>query len=214
MYQINQTHGLLKKINSVIQKITEPIQPKVAEHKPQTVKRLSYPFSREKQHLWVKAFPEYPQVPASLTAAQAPESEWEREHQHFGGLCSKEYLHFAVNLLLGGFFWLAVEEWVSAEKSLWVLAAAVAHNVHLCNCTLHLLGCQKRIYNVIYNSLFSTLNKMLSKTCSQRCGLINFRISYIWCGQLTQVVPTRPCLWSAVDSETALPSIPDQQEQL
>uniref|UniRef100_A0A8C5TXC8 Anoctamin n=1 Tax=Malurus cyaneus samueli TaxID=2593467 RepID=A0A8C5TXC8_9PASS len=52
MYQINQTHGLLKKINSVIQKITEPIQPKVAEHKPQTVKRLSYPFSREKQHLF------------------------------------------------------------------------------------------------------------------------------------------------------------------
>ncbi|XP_030307315.1 anoctamin-1 isoform X5 [Calypte anna] len=52
VYQINQTHGLLKKINSVIQKITEPIQPKVAEHKPQTVKRLSYPFSREKQHLF------------------------------------------------------------------------------------------------------------------------------------------------------------------
>ncbi|XP_057270362.1 anoctamin-1 isoform X1 [Pezoporus wallicus] len=52
MYQINQTHGLLKKINSVVQKITEPIQPKVAEHKPQTVKRLSYPFSREKQHLF------------------------------------------------------------------------------------------------------------------------------------------------------------------
>nr|XP_021154863.1 anoctamin-1 [Columba livia] len=52
MYQINQTHGLLKKINTVIQKITEPIQPKVAEHKPQTMKRLSYPFSREKQHLF------------------------------------------------------------------------------------------------------------------------------------------------------------------
>uniref|UniRef100_A0A8C3HEQ6 Anoctamin n=1 Tax=Chrysemys picta bellii TaxID=8478 RepID=A0A8C3HEQ6_CHRPI len=51
VYQINQAHGLLKKINSVIQKITEPIQPKVAEHKPETVKRLSYPFSREKQHL-------------------------------------------------------------------------------------------------------------------------------------------------------------------
>uniref|UniRef100_A0A452IKM5 Anoctamin n=1 Tax=Gopherus agassizii TaxID=38772 RepID=A0A452IKM5_9SAUR len=50
VYQINQAHGLLKKINSVIQKITEPIQPKVAEHKPETVKRLSYPFSREKQH--------------------------------------------------------------------------------------------------------------------------------------------------------------------
>uniref|UniRef100_A0A8C3TID0 Anoctamin n=1 Tax=Chelydra serpentina TaxID=8475 RepID=A0A8C3TID0_CHESE len=54
VYQINQAHGLLKKINSVIQKITEPIQPKVAEHKPQTVKRLSYPFSREKQHLLSK----------------------------------------------------------------------------------------------------------------------------------------------------------------
>ncbi|XP_038261566.2 anoctamin-1 isoform X1 [Dermochelys coriacea] len=52
VYQINQAHGLLKKINSVIQKITEPIQPKVAELKPQTVKRLSYPFSREKQHLF------------------------------------------------------------------------------------------------------------------------------------------------------------------
>ncbi|XP_032081276.1 anoctamin-1 isoform X2 [Thamnophis elegans] len=52
VYQIHQPHGLLKKINSVIQKITEPIQPKVAEHKHQTVKRLSYPFSREKQHLF------------------------------------------------------------------------------------------------------------------------------------------------------------------
>uniref|UniRef100_A0A8C6X704 Anoctamin n=1 Tax=Naja naja TaxID=35670 RepID=A0A8C6X704_NAJNA len=53
VYQIHQPHGLLKKINSVIQKITEPIQPKVAEHKHQTVKRLSYPFSREKQHFYL-----------------------------------------------------------------------------------------------------------------------------------------------------------------
>ncbi|XP_028916825.1 anoctamin-1 isoform X2 [Ornithorhynchus anatinus] len=52
LYQINQARGLLKKINSVLQKITDPIQPKVAEHKPQTMKRLSYPFSREKQHLF------------------------------------------------------------------------------------------------------------------------------------------------------------------
>ncbi|XP_062051672.1 anoctamin-1 isoform X2 [Lepus europaeus] len=52
MYHINETHGLLKKINSMFQKITEPIQPKVAEHRPQTTKRLSYPFSREKQHLF------------------------------------------------------------------------------------------------------------------------------------------------------------------
>ncbi|XP_069918333.1 anoctamin-1 isoform X6 [Oryctolagus cuniculus] len=52
MYHINETHGLLKKINSVFQKLTDPIQPKVAEHRPQTTKRLSYPFSREKQHLF------------------------------------------------------------------------------------------------------------------------------------------------------------------
>ncbi|KAM7087133.1 anoctamin-1 isoform 8-T8 [Molossus nigricans] len=52
LYHINETRGLLKKINSVFQKITDPIQPKVAEHRPQTTKRLSYPFSREKQHLF------------------------------------------------------------------------------------------------------------------------------------------------------------------
>lgn len=51
VYHINETRGLLKKISSVLQKITAPIQPKVAEHRPQTTKRLSYPFSREKQHL-------------------------------------------------------------------------------------------------------------------------------------------------------------------
>nr|KAF6463835.1 anoctamin 1 [Rousettus aegyptiacus] len=52
LYHIHETRGLLKKINSVLQKITDPIQPKVAEHRPQTMKRLSYPFSREKQHLF------------------------------------------------------------------------------------------------------------------------------------------------------------------
>ncbi|XP_053416113.1 anoctamin-1 isoform X9 [Nycticebus coucang] len=52
MYHINETRGILKKINSVLQKITDPIQPKVAEHRPQTMKRLFYPFSREKQHLF------------------------------------------------------------------------------------------------------------------------------------------------------------------
>ncbi|XP_039326934.1 anoctamin-1 isoform X7 [Saimiri boliviensis] len=52
MYHINETRGLLKKINSVLQKITDPIQPKVADHRPQTMKILSYPFSREKQHLF------------------------------------------------------------------------------------------------------------------------------------------------------------------
>ncbi|XP_045711193.1 anoctamin-1 isoform X3 [Phyllostomus hastatus] len=52
LYHMNEARGLLKKINSVLQKITAPIQPRVAEHRPQSVKRLSYPFSREKQHLF------------------------------------------------------------------------------------------------------------------------------------------------------------------
>ncbi|KAM3918303.1 anoctamin-1 isoform 2-T2 [Leptodactylus fuscus] len=52
IYHINQKQGLMQKLNSVLQKITEPIQPKVASHRPQTVKHLSYPFSRERQHMF------------------------------------------------------------------------------------------------------------------------------------------------------------------
>nr|BAK22386.1 anoctamin [Xenopus laevis] len=52
VYHINQTPGLMQKLSSFIQKICEPIQPKVAGLRPQTVKHLSYPFSREKQHLF------------------------------------------------------------------------------------------------------------------------------------------------------------------
>ncbi|NP_001128709.1 anoctamin 1, calcium activated chloride channel L homeolog [Xenopus laevis] len=52
VYQINQTQGLMQKLSSFIHKISEPIQPKVAGLRPQTVKHLSYPFSREKQHLF------------------------------------------------------------------------------------------------------------------------------------------------------------------
>ncbi|KAM9301521.1 anoctamin-1 isoform 2-T2 [Gastrophryne carolinensis] len=52
IYHINQKQGLMNKLSSVFQKITEPIQPKVASHRPQTIKHLSYPFSREKQHMF------------------------------------------------------------------------------------------------------------------------------------------------------------------
>ncbi|XP_041445030.1 anoctamin 1, calcium activated chloride channel L homeolog isoform X3 [Xenopus laevis] len=52
VYQINRTQGLMQKLSSFIHKISEPIQPKVAGLRPQTVKHLSYPFSREKQHLF------------------------------------------------------------------------------------------------------------------------------------------------------------------
>ncbi|XP_056383558.1 anoctamin-1 isoform X1 [Hyla sarda] len=52
VYHINQRKGLMHKLSSVFQKITDPIQPKVAGYRPQTVKHLSYPFSREKQHMF------------------------------------------------------------------------------------------------------------------------------------------------------------------
>ncbi|CAK6449537.1 unnamed protein product, partial [Pipistrellus nathusii] len=52
LYHIGEKRGFLKKISSVLQKITDPIQPRVVERRPQTMKRLSYPFSREKQHLF------------------------------------------------------------------------------------------------------------------------------------------------------------------
>lgn len=141
MYQINQTHGLLKKINSVIQKITEPIQPKVAEHKPQTVKRLSYPFSREKQHLWVNAFCKCScqQVPAFLTAAKAPKGERKNERQHFVSDYWKEYFLF--------FFFPSSHCWGMrlCRAPLWNLCAAVViDNTYLCNYAHQLLDCQTR----------------------------------------------------------------------
>ncbi|XP_040265021.1 anoctamin-1 isoform X3 [Bufo bufo] len=52
VYHLNQNQGLMHKLNSVLQKITEPIRPKVAGHRPQTVKHLSYPFSREKHYMF------------------------------------------------------------------------------------------------------------------------------------------------------------------
>ncbi|KAM4723171.1 anoctamin-1 [Rhinophrynus dorsalis] len=52
VYHINQAQGLMHKLNSVIHKISRPIQPKVAGQLSQTVKHLSYPFSREKQHMF------------------------------------------------------------------------------------------------------------------------------------------------------------------
>ncbi|XP_069077999.1 anoctamin-1 isoform X1 [Pleurodeles waltl] len=52
VYQVSEARGIMQKLNSVIQKITEPIQPRVGGRRSMTVKRLSYPFSREKQHLF------------------------------------------------------------------------------------------------------------------------------------------------------------------
>uniref|UniRef100_A0A8B9LL23 Anoctamin n=1 Tax=Astyanax mexicanus TaxID=7994 RepID=A0A8B9LL23_ASTMX len=45
--------NVVEKINLFIHKVTAPLYPKVEENRVQTEKHLSYPFSREKQHLSV-----------------------------------------------------------------------------------------------------------------------------------------------------------------
>uniref|UniRef100_A0A6Q2ZG19 Anoctamin n=1 Tax=Esox lucius TaxID=8010 RepID=A0A6Q2ZG19_ESOLU len=52
VYEVKQGSNLVEKINLFIHKVTEPLHPKVESNKPQNVKPLSYPFSREKQHLF------------------------------------------------------------------------------------------------------------------------------------------------------------------
>uniref|UniRef100_A0A672KQM9 Anoctamin n=1 Tax=Sinocyclocheilus grahami TaxID=75366 RepID=A0A672KQM9_SINGR len=43
---------LSQKVNMFMQKVTAPLQPNVGENRMENVKHLSYPFSREKQHLF------------------------------------------------------------------------------------------------------------------------------------------------------------------
>ncbi|XP_031425597.1 anoctamin-1-like isoform X2 [Clupea harengus] len=52
MYEVKQGSNIVEKINLFIHKVTEPLHPKVEESKSQTAKHLSYPFSRERQHLF------------------------------------------------------------------------------------------------------------------------------------------------------------------
>ncbi|KAJ8272334.1 hypothetical protein COCON_G00111930 [Conger conger] len=52
VYEVNDGSNLVEKINSFIHKVTDPLHPKVEENRIQNVKHLSYPFSREKQHLF------------------------------------------------------------------------------------------------------------------------------------------------------------------
>uniref|UniRef100_H3AL10 Anoctamin 1 n=1 Tax=Latimeria chalumnae TaxID=7897 RepID=H3AL10_LATCH len=52
VFESKETHGIMQKIHSLAYKLTKPIRPKVKEHKENLVKHLSYPFSREKQHLF------------------------------------------------------------------------------------------------------------------------------------------------------------------
>uniref|UniRef100_A0A4W3JET4 Anoctamin n=1 Tax=Callorhinchus milii TaxID=7868 RepID=A0A4W3JET4_CALMI len=51
VYEVKQKTGILSKISNVMHKITSPFRPNLKEQNNVTFKHLSYPFSREKQHL-------------------------------------------------------------------------------------------------------------------------------------------------------------------
>ncbi|XP_051885142.1 anoctamin-1a isoform X1 [Pristis pectinata] len=52
VYEVKQKTGILNKISNILHKITSPLRPKVEEQNNVTFKHLSYPFSREKKHLF------------------------------------------------------------------------------------------------------------------------------------------------------------------
>ncbi|XP_049339824.1 anoctamin-1 [Astyanax mexicanus] len=52
VYEVKQGSSVMEKINSFISKVTDPLHPNVEENRVENVKHLSYPFSREKQHLF------------------------------------------------------------------------------------------------------------------------------------------------------------------
>ncbi|XP_032894602.1 anoctamin-1 isoform X2 [Amblyraja radiata] len=52
VYEVKQKSGIVSKISNILHKITSPLRPKVEDHDNVTYKHLSYPFSREKKHLF------------------------------------------------------------------------------------------------------------------------------------------------------------------
>ncbi|XP_055789341.1 anoctamin-1-like isoform X1 [Salvelinus fontinalis] len=52
VYEMKQSTGVGAKINTLVNKATEPLYPNVEDNRTQNVKHLSYMFSREKQHLF------------------------------------------------------------------------------------------------------------------------------------------------------------------
>uniref|UniRef100_A0A8B9NUN0 Anoctamin dimerisation domain-containing protein n=1 Tax=Apteryx owenii TaxID=8824 RepID=A0A8B9NUN0_APTOW len=52
MYEIKEEGGILKKLNKIWCKLTEPLQPRVPQQDNTKMKSLSYPFSREKIYLY------------------------------------------------------------------------------------------------------------------------------------------------------------------
>ncbi|XP_051757647.1 anoctamin-1a isoform X2 [Ctenopharyngodon idella] len=51
-YEVSPGSGIAEKVNMFMQKVTAPLQPKVVASQMENEKHLSYPFSREKQHLF------------------------------------------------------------------------------------------------------------------------------------------------------------------
>ncbi|XP_068256724.1 anoctamin-2 isoform X2 [Nyctibius grandis] len=52
MYEITEEGGILKTLNEIWCKLTEPLQPQVPQQQNTNMKNLSYPFSREKIYLY------------------------------------------------------------------------------------------------------------------------------------------------------------------
>ncbi|CAL8244558.1 unnamed protein product [Lota lota] len=52
VYEVKQGNNIVENIRLFIRKVTAPLHPKVDSNRPQSVKPLSHPFSREKQHLF------------------------------------------------------------------------------------------------------------------------------------------------------------------
>ncbi|XP_029379151.1 anoctamin-1-like isoform X2 [Echeneis naucrates] len=52
MYEVKKSSGVVGKINTLVNKVLEPLHPHVEEHQPKNIKHLSHTFSREKQHLF------------------------------------------------------------------------------------------------------------------------------------------------------------------
>ncbi|CAL8351850.1 unnamed protein product [Merluccius merluccius] len=52
VYEVKQGNNIVEKIRLFIHKVTAPLHPNVDSNRPQSVKPLSHPFSREKQHLF------------------------------------------------------------------------------------------------------------------------------------------------------------------
>uniref|UniRef100_A0A8C1P8J3 Anoctamin n=1 Tax=Cyprinus carpio TaxID=7962 RepID=A0A8C1P8J3_CYPCA len=51
-YKVSHGSSIVEKVNMFVQKVTATLQPKVGENRVENEKYLSYPFSREKQHLF------------------------------------------------------------------------------------------------------------------------------------------------------------------